>query len=356
MSLRVLNVAYPFAPAGPDAVGGAEQVLARIDQALVRAGEQSYVAGCNGTRSAGHAVEVFGLPPVISAAWRERAYFVYRSALEEIIDKERIDLVHFHGVDFHRYIPQRAVPMLATLHLPVEWYPREIFAPASPKVWLHCVSDSQHSTCPQCGLLLAPILNGVEAPMRVAEAKAGFALSLGRICVEKGFHLALDAARAAGSRFILAGEVFPHAEHQRYFADQIRPRLGPRSRYIGPVSGKRKRAYLARANCLLVPSLVAETSSLVAMEALACGTPVIAFRTGALPEIIEDGKTGFLVRDAHEMTEAIRRAAEISPAACRAAAAKRFSAEAMERQYLARYHELIARFHHDLAGTSDLAA
>jgi hypothetical protein len=105
----------------------------------------------------------------------------------------------------------------------------------------------------------------------------------------------------------------------------------------------RKRRLLAAARCLVVPSLVAETSSLVAMEALASGTPVIAFRSGALPEIVEDGRTGFLVDGVAEMADAMRRASEIDPEACRRAARERFTAERMCGEYLALYERLAAK-------------
>jgi glycosyltransferase involved in cell wall biosynthesis len=163
---------------------------------------------------------------------------------------------------------------------------------------------------------------------------------LGRICPEKGIHLALDAAKTARVPLILAGDVFPYREHLDYFKSMVQPRLGFSRRYIGPVGRKRKRALLAAARCLLVASLVPETSSLVALEALAAGTPVVAFGKGALPEVIEHGRTGFLASNMHELVDGIRAAQAIDPAQCRAVARARFSLPRMVDRYLAVYRAL----------------
>ncbi len=171
-------------------------------------------------------------------------------------------------------------------------------------------------------------------------ARRRFALMLGRICPEKGQHLGLIAARAAGVTALVAGRVYPYAEHEAYFWNEVAPRLRRRRCYLGPVSFARKRRLLSASRCLLVPSLAQETSSLVAMEALACGTPVIAFANGALPEIVEHGITGFLVGSTAEMARAIRRAHQIRPEDCRRAARERFSLQRMTRTYLGLYRQL----------------
>jgi glycosyltransferase involved in cell wall biosynthesis len=168
-------------------------------------------------------------------------------------------------------------------------------------------------------------------------------MALGRICPEKGFHRALAAARLADVPLLLAGEVQPFPEHQRYYAERIVPRLDARRRYVGPVAIRRKRRLLSAARCLLVPSAAPETSSLVAMEALACGTPVVAFDVGALPEVVEHGRTGFLVRDVREMADAIARVGELDPGECRAAARERFSVDWMAARYIDTYHRLAQR-------------
>jgi glycosyltransferase involved in cell wall biosynthesis len=136
--------------------------------------------------------------------------------------------------------------------------------------------------------------------------------------------------------------VFPYPEHQRYFAEEIAPRLDAKRRFIGPVGFARKRRLLTAARCVLIPSLVDETSSLVAREAAACGTPVVAFPRGALPESVEHGRTGFLVRDVAEVADAIRRAPEIDAAVCRATARERFPIQRMVAGYFEAYASLAA--------------
>lgn len=340
--LTVLSVAYPFAPVGLDAVGGAEQVLAHLDAALTAAGHRSLVVACEGSRVCGTLLATPKVAGQITEDVRRRAHAEHRRRIEEALGSECVDLVHLHGVDFFAYLPPPGVPALVTLHLPLAWYPPTALRPQRPRTWLHCVSRSQQATCPPGCRLLSPIPNGVPVEALTARhAKRRFVMALGRICPEKGFHLAIEAARASDFPLLLAGDVFPYPEHLGYFEREIAPRLGAGCRFLGPVGFERKRRLLTAARCLLVPSLAPETSSLVAMEALACGTPVVAFPVGALPEIVEPGRTGFLVADVDEMAGAIRAVEGLDPAVCREAARRRFSLPQMSGRYLALYQRLV---------------
>ncbi len=343
MSLTVLNVAFPFAPVGPDAVGGAEQVLSSLDQALVGAGHRSVVVACAGSSTAGTLVAVPRSHTLITDAERRRAHRRHLAAIERALRRWPIDLVHLHGLDFEAYLPPPGPPALVTLHLPPEWYPRTAFFPTRLDTFLHCVSASQRARCPPGAALLPEIANGVPVDaLSARHARRGFALALGRICPEKGFHHALEAARRAGVALLLAGEVFRYGAHEAYFRREIAPRLDRQRRFIGRVGFARKRRLLSAARCVLIPSLAPETSSLVALEALACGTPVVAFPAGALPEIVEHGRTGFIVQDEAEMADAILATSRLDPADCRAVARRRFSLERMTGRYLALYQELVA--------------
>jgi len=342
--LTVLSVAYPFAPVSVDAVGGAEQVLAALDAALTRAGHRSVVVACAGSAVTGELVAIPAVRGVIDAAARARVHAALRAAMARVLASRAVDLVHLHGIDFADYLPPPGPPALATLHLPPEWYPQAALRPRRPGTFLHAVSAAQDRAL--CALadpdvVLDPVPNGVDvAGLGAARhARRRFALTLGRLCPEKGQHLALDAARRAGVRLLVAGAAFAYPAHQEYVEREICPRLDA-GRLLGPVGFARKRRLLSAARCLLIPSLAPETSSLVAMEAAACGTPVIAFPAGALPEIVEDGVTGFLVRDADGMTEAIARADAIDPEACRRVARARFPREVMAGAYLRLYERL----------------
>ena len=322
--LTVLNVAYARAPVGPDAVGGAEQVLTHVDHALVAAGHHSIVIACDGSKPAGELVR----------ATPENYLNTIRSL--------HADLIHLHGIDFHNYLPPPGIPTLVTLHLPISWYRAETFQLARPRTYLNCVSGTQRQDCPDSPLLVETISNGVPEPRKQCRRpKRNYAMALGRICPEKGFHIALEAARRARVPLVIGGQVFPYEAHQRYFDHELAPRLCSPHRFLGPLNRTRKQRLLAAARCLLVPSLVPETSSLVAMEALSCGTPVVAFRKGALTEIIDDGKTGFLVDHEKEMAEAIHASASLDPALCRETARQRFSVAQMTEQYLALYQKLL---------------
>ena len=342
--LTILSVAYALAPVGPDAVGGAEQVLSALDRVLVARGHRSIVMAREGSHADGElVVAARASDGPIDAAYRLEAERATRSAVASVLRRTHVDLIHMHGLDFAACLPPPGPPVLVTLHLPPAWYPD--LAPRRPDTWLHCVSAAQHAGRPPHARLLPPIDNGVptDALGPPKRARRSFALMLARVCPEKGIHLALRAAHAAGMTLLIGGDVFPYPEHRRYFDQDVRPLLDRRRRFLGPVGFARKRRLLGAAACLLAPSLAPETSSLVAMEALACGTPVIAFRAGALSDIVEHGRTGFLVSDEAEMADAMRCAGDIDPLACRATAEARFSQDRMTDAYIARYHALAAR-------------
>jgi glycosyltransferase involved in cell wall biosynthesis len=344
MRLTVLNVSYPLAQVCERTAGGAEQILATIDEALVRGGHRSLVMAPLGSRCAGLVLPVAVSSNQFDGHGRRRVRQQFRDTLRRALTRFSIDIVHLHGIDFLDYLPEPGIPVVVTLHLPPSWYSAEAFVLRRPQTYLICVSESQAQACPGHARIEKVIENGVRLDrFHPGQTKSSYALSMGRICPEKGFHLALEAADVADVPILLAGAVFEYSDHLEYYQKFIRPKLDHNHRSLGLVGGDRKRALLAGAKCLLVPSLAPETSSLVAMEAIACGTPVIAFRSGALCEIVEHGRTGFLVDSVQEMAEAIPASAGLDLSVCRREAERRFSAQTMVQQYLNTYQDLVVR-------------
>lgn len=340
--LTVLSVAYAFGPVTADPAGGSEQVLAALDRALTAAGHRSIVIAPEGSATTG---ELRTIPapdgPIEGAVW-ERAHAAIRAQIADVLARTPPDVVHLHGLDFGSYLPAPGPPVLVTLHLPIDWYDPVFLRPGRALTCFQPVSADQAARAPADLALLAPVPNGVEVDRYRPGPKGDFALVLGRIAPEKGFPNAIDAARLAGIPLRVAGKVFPYPEHQRHFDEEVLPRLDADRRYVGAVEGATKQALLAAARVVLIPSTAPETSSLVAMEALASGTPVIAYRSGALPEIVEHGLTGFIVDDVAGMADAIGRIDAIDPAACRRAACDRFALKRTTDTYLQLYERLAA--------------
>jgi glycosyltransferase involved in cell wall biosynthesis len=344
MGYTVLSVAYPLMQVGEDAVGGSEQVLTQLDRALTEAGNRSLVIAAEGSKVYG---TLLASPPAnctIAPTIQRESQKTHKELIRSALSRYSVDVVHMHSLDFHCYLPDDNIPTIATLHLPPDWYPPSIFNLQRKHLYLNCVSSSQERACPPSPLLLPNIPNGVDiSRLQGRRTKGSYALTMGRICPEKGFHIALDAANSAGVDCVLAGEVARYSAHEDYFRSEIVPRLDKRRRFVGRVGFHAKRRLLLQAKCLLIPSEVRETSSLVAMEALAAGTPVIAFASGALPEIIEHGRTGYIVSGSREMARAIHLADKIDPEECRREARRRFQARRMVDRYMQTYRDIISR-------------
>lgn len=184
---------------------------------------------------------------------------------------------------------------------------------------------------------MATVHNGVDVssfPFR--DAKEDWVVFVGRFVEEKGAHLAIDAARAAGRRIVLAGKVSEPAE-QDYFDREIQPRLGPDVEYVGQADAEAKRELYAKAACLLFPVRWPEPFGMVMVEAMACGTPVVALDHGSVPEVVVDGTTGIVCSTVDELPAAIAKAERLQPSACRDHVTRHFdvsvTAEGYEKVY-----------------------
>lgn len=341
--MTVLSVAYPLLPVSPASGGGAEQILSLLERGIAAAGHRSLVIAAEGSAVSGELLRTPVFSGEMTDEIRARAQRVHCARIEETLRSLNIDLIHFHGLDFHAYLPAACVPMLATLHLPLAWYPSGIFQLRN--VALNCVSHTQAASVPDSARLPV-VVNGIDIERyRAPEREREFLLWLGRICPEKGVHIALQMARSLDLPMIVAGPVHPFRAHEDYFRESVVPLLDEKRRYAGAVDLEQKIDLLSRARCVLIPSLAPETSSLVAMEAAVSGTPAVVFRSGALPEVVEHEVTGFVADSADEMADYVKRVGEIRPETCRERALTRFDAGRMQREYLTLYERVIATLH-----------
>jgi glycosyltransferase involved in cell wall biosynthesis len=350
-SRAVLYVAYPLLPLTEASCGGAEQVLLTLERVLSRRRWATTTAACSGSQAAGavYATGPAGNGSLAAAEWHEARHA--QKVIELVCVRDaigrRFELLHDHSGSFFNRASNVDVPVLATLHLPRSFYPECFFARRPKNLYFNCVSESQAKLFADVPQMVGAVANGIALERFPLEnRKQDYLLWLGRICHEKGAHLALDAAKDAGTPIIIAGKVYPFSYHQQYFEREIVPRLermGSSARFIESPSFAEKVALFRGAKAVLIPSLAEETNSLVAMEAAACGTPVIAFRKGALPEVVDDGETGMLVNNKEEIARAVSRISRINPRTCHAYAQQNFSANRMADGYEALYERVYAK-------------
>jgi glycosyltransferase involved in cell wall biosynthesis len=349
-SLNILYIAYPLLTVSDESAGGAEQVLWTLERALARNGVRTTVAASAGSSVCGELFptgEPCTEPDDFERRNREHQDRIVKYVRQRAQQGRGFDLVHDMSGSFWVRGAELDLPMLATLHLPRSFYPGQSFTGVAPNVRFNCVSHSQARSFHGLGNLLGIVRNGI-ALDRFArpsgEAVPGQRhglLWLGRICEEKAPHLALEIAARAGLPITIAGKVYPFSYHQQYFEREVVPRLRrmPEATFISPVPMELKLKLLHEAQALIITSQADETSSLVAMEAAASGTPVIAFRRGALPEVVRDQVTGFVVDGTTEAVKACERLPWIAAAQCAGWAREHFSAAQMAEGY----HRLYAR-------------
>ncbi len=346
--MRILYVAYPMLPVTPSVPGGAEQALWTLEREMAARGHATTVAACAGSQVAGSLVATGAAPAELDGF--ERRKTEHEDAVVAEIARARrtgegYDLIHDESGSLWQRAREVQEPVLATLHLPKSFYWRRAFDAVSVNVYFNCVSQSQWRNHVDTPHMLGVIHNGIRVQDFPAPSagRAEYLLWIGRICEEKGTHDAIEIAHRARIPLVIAGGVYRFSYHQNYYEREIWPRLdGERIRRVETPSFPEKVKLLSRARALLVTSSVEETSSLVAMEAMACGTPVVAFRRGALPEVVANGVTGFVVDTVDEMVSALSRVGGIDPNACRAHVNRNFSANRMADEYERMYARVIA--------------
>jgi glycosyltransferase involved in cell wall biosynthesis len=233
-------------------------------------------------------------------------------------------------------------PLVHTVHGPFDQDTTEFYDHHGRKGSMVCISHSQARDAPGGANVVAVVHNPIDVgSWPVGLHKQDYLLWVGRFVPEKGPQRAIRIARAARRPLVLAGVVQPR--HERFFATEIQPHIdGQAVQYVGEVGGARKQRLFADAFAFLMPITWPEPFGMVMVEALAAATPVLAFAHGAAPEIIEHGKTGFLVQDEDEMAALVDKAGQFDPLQCRRSA-ERFSPDRVAARYEAAYRRALDR-------------
>jgi glycosyltransferase involved in cell wall biosynthesis len=338
--LRIAMVAPPWFELPPRGYGGVEAVCADLVDALVARGHEVTVIGVghNGTR--GRFRRTYDTPqgPRLGEPMPE---VLHAAAAGRILDELDVDLVHDHSLAGPLLARGREVPTVVTVHGTVSGESGEYYRRLGDGVRLVAISDAQRRIAPDLNWC-ATVHNAIDAGgFPFHEDKEDWVLFLGRCTPDKGMHLAIDVAREAGRNIVLAAKCSEPAEIS-YFETEIKPRLGPDVEWLGEVGGERKKKLLARAHCLLFPIQWEEPFGMVMIEAMACGTPVVALKRGSVPAVVTHGRTGLVCEDPAELADAINSAGTISPVACRADVLHRFHPDTMAAGYERAYRQALA--------------
>ncbi len=339
--MRVAIVAPPWYPVPPNGYGGIEWVVALLADGLTERGHQVTLFAPPGSETEAQLVPPLGkVPPqeLIGDPWYEAAHAV--SAYQH---GEEFDILHDHTGPVGVSIGAMSdCPTVHTLHGPFTDETTMLYRRIARRHWFVAISKSQRSMGPPNLRWAGVVYNGI--PMDrywLHMDKEEFLLFLGRADEEKAPHLAIQAARRAGRRLVMCVTTKNDRE-RRYWAEQVEPLLDDDVDVRGECDQDQKADLLARATALLFPIQWPEPFGLVMTEAMACGTPVVAWRNGSVPEVVADGETGFIVSSVEEMAAAIDRVRELDPRAMRARVEERFSAEAMVAGYERVYRQVLA--------------
>lgn len=340
--MRILQLAPLWETVPPPAYGGTEAVVALLTDELVRRGHDVTLCASGDSRTLAHLSSVYHRSLRTADDLKDRAPYDWLHVAAALEMAHKFDIVHNHAGDLAMaFSGLISTPVLSTMHC--------LITPDNRRIWDHyrwyynTISESERRRMPPIagGIDLGFVHNGIDVgSFPFASDKDDYLLFLSRISPEKGPHLAVEAAKRLGKRLLIAGKV--DAYDRAFFETVVRPLIdGDRVQFLGEANARQKRELYVRASCLLMPLQWDEPFGLVMAEAMACGTPVIAFARGAAPEIIKDGVTGYLVDDVDGMVRAFSRLDRIDPAACRRHVQENFSAERMTDRYLELYEHIL---------------
>jgi len=346
-ALRIVLVAPPYFSIPPAAYGGIEAVVADLADALVDRGHKvTLIAnGRSGTKADFVSLSAQTVAHRLGEPFPEVAHAAAVSGvIARMAERGEVDVVHDHTLTGPLNAPFYStfgVPTVITAHGPVTGDMLDLYRTLGKEVFLVAISDRQRELAPDLNWI-GTVHNAIRVgtfPYRTA--KRNYALFLGRFHPEKAPHLALAAAHAAGMPLVLAGKCNEPAE-KAYFKREIRPRLTASDYMYGMADAAQKRKLLAEARCLLFPVQWEEPFGMVMIEAMACGTPVVALRGGAVAEVVEHGRTGLICDQPEDLAKALLEVDRIDPAACRSRVESLFDVDRLGSGYESIYRQAIA--------------
>jgi glycosyltransferase involved in cell wall biosynthesis len=340
--MRIGLIAPPWTPIPPSLYGGIELVVDQLARGLQDAGHEVLLY------ATGDSTCPVPLQWVLPHAEGQRigmAVPEIRHVLHAYEAVRECDVVHDHSMIGPFYAEQFPdLPVATTIHGPFNEELTDLYRSIAHRVPIVAISHAQRRDAPDVAVARV-IHHGVEADAFPVGAGGGdadgpYAVFLGRMADDKGAHRAIAVARAAGLRLLMAAKMREPLEMQ-YFAEKVEPLLGTDAVYLGEVSHERKLELLAGASALLFPIRWNEPFGMVMIEAMACGTPVLAFPEGAAPEVVDHGRTGFLCEDEDAMVEAIGRLGELKRSDCRMAVEGYFSTARMVAEHVELFESMV---------------
>lgn len=342
--MKIGMIAPPWFPLPPSGYGGIELVVSVLTEGLVRRGHEVTLFASGDSKTEARLQYVFAEAPFERI--EQGAGLEVLHSLAAYTHAGEFDLIHDHdgiasrgmGALVNRLM---GTPVVATLHGPADPGSQELLVGMRHSLRFIAISDYQRQGFPDLDFV-ATIPNAIDLEQYpFAPDKDGCLLFLGRMTADKGAHTAIEVARRLGECLIMAGKVNEGPERQ-YFNEQIEPHLSDNVHFRGEVDMDVKVELYQHARCTLFPIQWAEPFGLVMIESLATGTPVVAFRRGSVPEVIEHGRTGFVVDTVDEMVEAVKHVGDIDPAECRRAVTERFGTETFVDAHEAAYERMLA--------------
>jgi glycosyltransferase involved in cell wall biosynthesis len=341
--MRIAQVSSLYEAVPPRMYGGTERIVSYITEELVRQGHEVTLF------ASGDSVTNARLIPVSEKALRLEksldplAWHVL--LLQEVFERaDNFDLIHYH-IDYLHFPFSRLmrVPQLTTLHGRLNLPDLPPLYQKFPDMPVISISDNQRAPLPMANWF-GTVYHGLPLDLySYGEGKGDYMAFIGRISPEKRVDRAIELAKSSGVKLKIAAKV--DRVDQEYFEKEIRPTMDhPLIEFIGEIGEEQKKEFLGNARLLIFPIDWPEPFGLVMIEAMACGTPVVAFRCGSVPEVIDQGITGLVVDSMEEARQAIENIASVNRQQCRRQFEKRFSVQRMVQDYVGNYEKLLSEY------------